>query len=222
MRKSIIILLVAGAAFWMFQHPNELRLYSGQVFRSASFFLTKYANEFAPIEEKQLDRIELEPPPPEGVYCIRQAIRFSSVAGAVTILPVGAEARKIGEGNGKLVLTDGTGQAIVDSSLVTRDPLEIQALREQHTSRTMQVASHHQTQSLGTISVLDAKISSLQAELKQALEREAFCKARGIASGMGTSPDFIRSELMRYERQRAAIGGTSDTSRSAPTDKKAR
>lgn len=215
MRKTIIVLLLAMAVIWMFQHPDDLRSYSGKVSRWAGDAFTRLADQWSPKPKKeaepwrspppdppQIDSIAL--PPPEGFYCLRQPVRFAFPGGS-QVIAAGSEVRMIGQGNGKVVLTDGVGQVTVDVSVVTRDPVEIHALKHQHLVAERQMAAASLAQKQQMIREIDTKLGNLRHELKVVTEKENIARLQGRSPGLGTSPDFIRATIARLERQKMAL-----------------
>jgi hypothetical protein len=200
MRKLLLLIIVAAAGIWMFQHPETLRSKSTQVFAKISQYFASLAGTPAPAALDSAPAADL----PNGVYCLTQPVRFTSAADS-TLVPAGALVRKTGEGNGKMVVTTEMGSALVDASLLTRDPVLVARLTGEIISRDKGVegASHSATKR--RLSEIDAQLASLREELQSIQRRDREARKFGRKVTFATSEAFVRSTITKMERLRIEL-----------------
>lgn len=203
MRKTLLVLALAAAVVWMFQHPEELQEHSAQLFRSASKFFGQLAGEntsgtaetSAPAWIAEL---------PEDVYCLLQPVRVSS-GGSSSLLSVGAMVQKTGEGSGKMVITDGTGTAVVEVGMLTRDPAVINQLMQKLTAGMQARGSAERSNIQHRVQEIDAKLSSLREELHVIRMRDyAAAKGRRRVT-FETTESFVQSNITMLEKMRTEL-----------------
>lgn len=219
MRKTLIVLVIAVIGYWAYQHPDEVKQHSTKFFRSASQFFASLAGDKTKPDENSTSfpgttqvvdgsgNPQTRPVmsvPPEGVYYLLQPVRVTSNSGS-TLLPAGAWVKKAGEGNGKILITDGTGNAMVDTTMLTRDPAAINALaqRTQAEARSRMTAENAKVQQL--IQEIDAKLSALRIELHSIRERDLLAAKTGTKVTFATTENFVQSNITMLEKRKAEL-----------------
>lgn len=216
MRKTLLVLLLAMAVIWMFKHPDDLKRYSSSALRSASQYLASLADDApaAPSKAGSQDQADggappgSPPPPapplPEDVYYLLQPVRFTSASGS-TLHPAGTPVRRTGGGNGKLMVTDESGNAVVEPSVLTRDPEVIARLAHRTAEDFAARTSSENSKITQQIQEIDAKLVSLKSELNAILERDALARKQGRKVVFATSEAFVRSNITMLEKRRAEL-----------------
>jgi hypothetical protein len=202
MRKLLLLLLTAAAVIWMYQHPEELRSKSTATCAKISQFFGSLAGEFTAGNGLTPSNL------PDGVYCLTQPVRFTYSGGA-TMQPVGALVRKTGDGgNGKVLVTDEVGNAVVDVSMLTRDPALVTRLAQMNAapapSQAM-TASANAAATAKQVQEIDAKLASLRSELASIQQRDQLALAKGRQLHFATSDAFVRSAIRSLEVTRAKL-----------------
>jgi hypothetical protein len=210
MRKLLLLIIVAAAGIWMFQHPETLRSKSTQVFAELSQYFASLAGNPAPVTLESAPAAEL----PNGVYCLTQAVRFTSAADS-TLVPAGALVRKTGEGNGKVVVTSEMGSALVDATALTRDPVLVGRFTAEINSREKNFEGASQSASKRRLSEIDAQLASLKEELESIQRRDREARRLGRKITFATSEAFVRSTITKMERLRLELLA-SEPSRGRP------
>jgi hypothetical protein len=218
MRKLLLVLLVGAAIIWMFKHPDELQTRSKDVFAKLSGYFGRLAGEEKPSGASASGvngvtpsaEIAVSEPQemPDGIYCLTQPVRFTFANGS-TVRTAGAMVRKTGEGgNGKMLVTDEVGTAVVDASLLTRDPVMVARLSQEAAAVEQNRDSANQTASKQTLAELDAKLASLRAELLSIQRRDLEASRKGRKIRFATTEEFVRSTMATLEKRRAEILAT--------------
>lgn len=203
MRKFVIFLLVVGAGYWVYKNPEETRRKAGTALKTAGTYIYNLSNKWL-TEDRSHESASFVPTEPslnelaEEVYVLKQPLSYTSSTGPAFI-PAGAELRKVGEGNGRLVLSHDGGQVVVEAHQVTRDPMEAVAIRK----RTAQTHNHAVSQGLARLQTelnqVLAEITTTKKELADLEKRDAAARAMGRPIHMKTSTDFVRTKLVRLE-----------------------
>jgi len=220
MRRLVIFLLVVGAAYWVYKNPDESRMKVGQATRAAGTYIYNLSNKLLAHESdaKPASFVNSEPALqdlPSDVFVLKESVPNMSSTGA-PFIAAGTELRKVGEGNGKFVLSHPDGQVVVDASKLTQDPVEVVTIRK----RVAQVVNTRVSQSHSKLehelSQVNAEIQATKIELLNIQKRDALAKAQGRAIHMKTSEDFVRTKLVRLEGRaadlRAQIVGVASSS----------
>lgn len=213
MRKLLLLLLLAGMIYWMIQQPGEWRSFTSSTFGKLSKFFGGLAGGAQAGATNDAARPAAAPAVetdlPADVYCLTRPVRFAS-NGMSTMLPAGALVMKKGDGgNGKMLITDGAGHALVDMMILTRDPAQIALLR-QGAAATIAATPADRTDS-GAVTAakelqdIDAKLASLKSELASIQKRDHEAQKSGRKVEFATSEAFVRASITRLESRRAEI-----------------
>jgi hypothetical protein len=201
MRKLLLLLIVAAATIWMFRHPDDLRSHSTVVFAKISHFFSSLAGQPDEVTNAQTTR-QL----PDGVYCLTQPVQLT-FPGGTTIQRAGALVRKTGDGgNGKVLVTDEVGNAVVSISMLTRDPVLMANLNQNSLEpgpRPMAVTTA--TSGTKQLQEIDIKLASLRAELASIQERDRLAQRTGRKVHFATTESFVVSAITSLERLRAQL-----------------
>jgi hypothetical protein len=203
--KIVFWLLLIALLIWGWQNPEKVRSTSDTVMKWTGEKSRWIADEWAP----------LPPPPPpadpetavpslpelpEGVFILRQDVMIATGKTTVKWL-AGTSIRKLGEGAGKVLVSDGVNQTTLDTALLTRDPEERKALY-----RKVEAAKASQTrmaaQALESeLAQVESKIASLQAEKRQLVTTRTL---NGQPT-FGTPEEFLDLAIKRQEERRNEI-----------------
>lgn len=208
MKKALLLLLAAAAALWLSKHPDETKSRFTAACKSLSAWFGSLAGDAAPDAGKEpaadADLLPAIGALPADVHCLLQPVRVSSDSTS-TLLPAGSLVQKTGEGGGKVVITDGTGSAIIEAGMLTQDPAVIASLLQKATLAAQAGASMETSQVQQQISELDAKLAQLRAELKAIRERDAKAAKSGQTIRFATSEAFVQSNITMLERRRGEL-----------------
>lgn len=206
MRKTLLVLILAAAVVWMFQHPDELQEYSTKVFRQTSKFFGKMAGDVEPETASQEQGLggKVMEELPENTYCLLQPVRTSS-GGSSTLLSVGTLVQKTGEGGGKIVISDGTGSAIVEAGMLTRDPAVIQGIMQRLAAAGAARDSAEQSQVQQRIRDIDSKLTALRSELSAIRARDEAALKFKRKVHFSTSESFVQSNITMLEKMKAEL-----------------
>jgi hypothetical protein len=222
MRKLFLLLLVALATVWMFKHPDDLRRHSKMVFAKLSDYFGSLAGkeketeenaeeelvEYVPGERPSISKARPSAVPqelPDGVYCLTQPVRFDHEGGPV-VQPAGTLVRKKGEGgSGKVLVTDEVGSAVIDASLLTRDPEVVARYARDLAAAEQSRQALSETATRQKLLEIDAKLASLKAELVAIQQRDAAALKQGRKVSFATSENFVRATILSLEKTKATL-----------------
>ena len=211
--RYVFWLLLIALLIWGWQNPERVRSTSDTVMKWTGEKSRWVADKWAPLPPPPPPPapVVVEPPLPdlpEGVFLLRQEVIVSTGQGTVKWIE-GTAVRKIGEGAGKVLVSDGINQTTLDDSMLTRDPQERKALYKK-----MEVAKGAEakkaTAALETeLAAVEAKISSLQSEKRQLAMRRAQQPTLG-----DPGDEFLDRAIQREEDHRKDL--YKQLGRSAP------
>ncbi|WP_147263630.1 hypothetical protein [Roseimicrobium gellanilyticum] len=212
--KYVFWLLLAALGIWAWQNPEKVRdagdnaaKWIGEKSRMIADKWDPKAPE-APVVEAPLPEL------PEGVYVLRQDVIVATGKGTVK-WAAGTSIRKLGEGAGKILVSDGVNQTTVDLSLLTRDQAERRAFYKK-------LEALNAGQAMSAARTLEAELIELDAKIvKMVQEKRSIAAARAINGGLqpfGTTEEFLDLSIKRAEDRKNEIykilGRTPTPSRS--------
>jgi hypothetical protein len=160
------------------------------------------ADKWAPQAGEVAPRVLL--PLPEGIYVLRDTLPTTSDSGA-NLMSLGTEVRIVGEGNGKLVLTDGIDRVLVERSMITKDPKEAYELKQKAAKLKSMLTSESRTALQHRLDGVIADIKRLESELRIVQQRDAVAKANGTAVKLGTDAGFLQVQITREEAKAVVL-----------------
>jgi hypothetical protein len=207
--KNVFWLLLAALLIWGWQNPERVRSTGDTVSKWVGEKSRAIADKWAPLPPPPPPEPEpatagparpLLPELPEGAYLLKQPVTVATGRGTV-IWPMGLTIRKLGEGAGKVLVSDGENQTAVDAAIITRDPQERVQL-EKLVAEANALKAKADSQTLEReLAEVEGKISSLKAELNQVMTaRQQLGRAP-----FGTNEDFLKMSITRHEERRAEI-----------------
>jgi hypothetical protein len=202
--KIVFWLLLAAMLIWAWQNPEKVR--------DASDNTSKWVGEKSRWIADQWDPLPPPPPPavveepplpvlPEGVYLLRQEVMVATGKGTVK-WPAGFSVRKLGEGGGRTLVSDGVNQTTVEPSLLTREESERRMFYKKMEAVNASQATSASRALEMELAELEAKINKLQQEKRLAAAARA---ANGGVQPFGTSEEFLDLSIKRAEERRGEI-----------------
>ncbi|TLD68986.1 hypothetical protein FEM03_20205 [Phragmitibacter flavus] len=212
-KKLLFLVLLALPIVWCIREPETAKNITARALRFVEARAGDFANRLSPPEgggagvseegRGVIDKATFALPPNEFLLRESTAAKPQPLPG---MIKKGARVRAIGEGNGRKLITDGTREAMVDDSLLTRDPTEIEALMSE--GKVIQEAQslRRKTELEASLGQIETKLTSVQNELKAVRERDAIAREEGKKSSQfGTQEAFLLTEIRRQEGFREAI-----------------
>ncbi len=210
--KIVFWLLLAALLIWGWQNPDKVRNTGDTVSKWVGEKSRLIADKWAPLPPPPAEPQRVEPALPElpeGVFLLRQDVMIATDKATVKWL-AGTSIRKLGEGAGKVLVSDGVNQTTLDPALLTRDPEERKVLyrkvEEAKASQTRMTAQALESE----LAQVEAKIASLQAEKRQV----GSMRTLNGQPAFGTPEEFLDLAIKRQEERRNEI--YKSLGRSAP------
>ena len=201
MRKFLLLLVFIGLVtfIWAYKYPDNFSSVTGNLSRYVGEKLLHLSNQN--LKETVAPKLA---PVPEGLFVLTERINIPFASGG-GFLEVGTEVRKVGEGNGKIVISDGVRQLIVDGSKITRDAYEIRALKQRQLENANAMARQAREQAAENIRLVEAKIASTRNELAMSELQEKQARASGNPTPYGVNSSFLRNTLIRLETEKKKL-----------------
>lgn len=208
--KLVFWLLLGAMLIWAWQNPEKVR--------NAGDTSSKWIGEKSRWLADKWDPQAKSGPPgssyistypddaplpalPEGVFLLRQEVVVATGRGTVK-WPAGSSIRKLGEGAGKALVSDGVNQTTVDPSLLTREDSERRFFYKKMDA-TNSIQSSSATRALETeLAELEAKLMKLQQEKRSVINNRI--ANRGVQP-FSTTEEFLDISIKRAEERRNEI-----------------
>jgi hypothetical protein len=207
--KIVFWLLLAALAIFAWQNPDKVRGYGDIASKWIGEKSRWVADKWDPIETEDenghggaaTSEVVLQELP-EGMFVLLQDVMISA-KGETIQWRAGTSVRKLGEGGGKILVSDGVNQTTVDQSILTRDPQQRKALYRRLQAATAGQAKQ-QAQSLEReLAAVESKILSLQNEKRGLMAQ--LKENNGKERPMTTDSDFLDLAIRTQEQRRMEI-----------------
>lgn len=203
--KKVFWLLLAALLIWAWKNPEKVRNSKDIASKWVGENSRWLADKLAPVEggeSKLSSHPGMAQELPEGMYVLLQDVMISTKTDVVK-WPAGTSIRKLGEGAGKILVSDGVNQTTVDASILTRDLQDRKALYKRIESNLNGQAKQNAQNLERELAAVEAKILSLQSEKRKIqLERQ---ENPNKARMMSTDPNFLELAIKAQEERRLEI-----------------
>jgi hypothetical protein len=207
--KTVFWLLLAALLILAWQNPDKVRSYSDVASKWIGEKSRWVADKWDPVEKVADEEGGESTPPdvviqelPEGMFVLLQDVMISTKTDTVR-WRAGTSVRKLGEGGGKILVSDGVNQTTVDQSILTRDLQERKALYRRLQAVTAGQAKQQALELERELAAVESKILSLQNEKRQLTIQ--IRENNGRERPMTTETEFLDLAIKTQEQRRLEI-----------------
>lgn len=212
--KMVFWLLLAALVILAWQNPDKVRSYGDVASKWIGEKSRWLADKWDPIEKAEgegdeqggsgsstTSDVALQELP-DGMYVLMQDVMISTKTETVK-WRAGTSVRKLGEGGGKILVSDGVNQTTVDQTILTRDLQERKALYRRLQAVSSGQAKQQALELERELAAVESKILSLQNEKRQlAIQLK---ENNGRQRPMTTEQDFLDLAIKTQEQRRLEI-----------------
>ncbi|QIF04811.1 hypothetical protein [Roseimicrobium sp. ORNL1] len=212
--KTVFWLLLAALLILAWQNPDKVRSYTGVASKWIGEQSRWVADKWDPVDKAEGEGNEsggagtsstndvVLQELPEGMFVLLQDVMISTKTDTVR-WRAGTSVRKLGEGAGKILVSDGVNQTTVDQSILTRDLQQRKALYRRLQEVTAGQAKQQALELERELAAVESKILSLQNEKRQlAIQLK---ENNGRQRPMTTEQDFLDLAIKTQEQRRLEI-----------------